>query len=243
MKKKIVILLCLLICIVGGIYYFGMEPNIKDKETLTASTEEYLANWNATDFLSVISEYEQYIDENSKEMYTSWDALQKEVGEYVSILDRSYAKENGAVEVILKVKYANRILNFTVTFDESGEITATTVDYFISLKEKLQKAGLNTAMGIGIVFIVLIFISFIIYLLKFVPALVQKLTKKEKKEVDSSIEEVVRTTETSQELVDDLELVAVITAAIMASKGNEGAEDGFVVKSIRRRKSNKWQNA
>ena len=38
--------------------------------------------------------------------------------------------------------------------------------------------------------------------------------------------------------VDDLELVAVITAAIAAQRGT--GSDGFVVRSIRRRPSNLW---
>ena len=39
--------------------------------------------------------------------------------------------------------------------------------------------------------------------------------------------------------VDDLELIAVITAAIAAQEGT--TTDGFVVRSIRRRPSNKWR--
>ena len=37
---------------------------------------------------------------------------------------------------------------------------------------------------------------------------------------------------------DDLQLIAVITAAIAAAEGT--STDGFVVRSIKRRKSNKW---
>ena len=40
-------------------------------------------------------------------------------------------------------------------------------------------------------------------------------------------------------LTDDLELVAVISAAIAAAEGT--STDGFVVLSIRRRQSNKWK--
>ena len=42
----------------------------------------------------------------------------------------------------------------------------------------------------------------------------------------------------SEELCDDLELVAVIAAAIAAAEGT--STDSFVVRSIRRRPSNKW---
>ena len=44
--------------------------------------------------------------------------------------------------------------------------------------------------------------------------------------------------EEEEELSDDLELVAVITAAIAASAGT--STDGFVVRSIRRSNNSKW---
>ena len=40
------------------------------------------------------------------------------------------------------------------------------------------------------------------------------------------------------EEVDDLELIAVITAAIAAQEGT--STDGFVVRSVKRRVSNRW---
>ena len=42
----------------------------------------------------------------------------------------------------------------------------------------------------------------------------------------------------AEEMTDDLELIAVITAAIAAGEGT--STDGFVVRSIRRRTSNNW---
>ena len=47
---------------------------------------------------------------------------------------------------------------------------------------------------------------------------------------------------TEENLTDDLELVAVIAAAIAASEG-AASTDGFVVRSIRKSNAKKWQNA
>ena len=44
-----------------------------------------------------------------------------------------------------------------------------------------------------------------------------------------------------EELADDLELVAVISAAIAAYTGS--STDGFVVRSIKRSTTNKWKKA
>ena len=98
-------------------------------------------------------------------------------------------------------------------------------------------------MCMGTVFVVLILISLIISCFGFIPKLQAKLTGKPKKEeiktaaVDNTIAQIIE----KEELSDDLELVAVISAAIAASEG-AASTDGFVVRSIRRAGS-KWQNA
>lgn len=117
--------------------------------------------------------------------------------------------------------------------------------------ELMKQAGMNTLIGMGTVFVVLIFISFIISLFKFLPALFAKKpkiteVKEEKKENTSakpavSASETVQAANTDEDLINDAELVAVITAAIYAASGSgsslyAGAEskDKLIVRSIRR---------
>ena len=104
--------------------------------------------------------------------------------------------------------------------------------------EILEKAGLNTVLGMGTVFVVLIFLAFLISLIKYIPPFVEKFTKKSPQPVQTATPVVAETAEEDTEYVDDLELVAVITAAIAAQTGT--STDGFVVRSIRRRPSNNW---
>ena len=98
---------------------------------------------------------------------------------------------------------------------------------------------MNTILGMGTVFLVLIFLAFVISLLKYIPMLQEKFTKKTEKN-KTPVKEVPKAEVpvVEEELTDDEELVAVITAAIAAA--DESVSDGFVVRSIRRRKSNKW---
>lgn len=118
-----------------------------------------------------------------------------------------------------------------------------------SMSEKLSYAGQNTLICICVVFAVLIFISLIISLFGIFPKIEAKkaskkaLLEEEKKLANDAIDNVVSqivTKETeesnadaSENLVDDLELVAVIAAAIAASEG-AASTDGFVVRSIRK---------
>lgn len=116
----------------------------------------------------------------------------------------------------------------------------------MSLGEILVKALINTLLGMGTVFIVLIFIACLISLLPKLTAALESMGKK--KEPVSPVSAPARVSasavlsavdEPEEELVDDLELVAVITAAIAASEGVPA--DGFIVRSIRKSAQNKWK--
>ena len=71
-----------------------------------------------------------------------------------------------------------------------------------------------------------------------------KTKEKEKADTEKSVDKTIANIVEKEEgeLVDDYELVAVITAAIKAYEGNASA-DGFVVRSIKKSQSKKWQNA
>lgn len=102
--------------------------------------------------------------------------------------------------------------------------------------ERMQRAALNTLIGMGTVFLVLIIIIGVISLFKFIPMLQDRFTKKNAGEVQGEDEGTATQAVNAQEdadVSDDLELVAVIAAAIAASEGAASA-DGFVVRSIRR---------
>lgn len=140
-----------------------------------------------------------------------------------------------------------------------------------TLKDKMKDAGANTLIGMGIVFIALIFISFIISLLKYVPALLDKETREKRKaekakkalgsvatlNVDkedetpagsapapAGIVDIVNTA-TGESVMNDSELVAVISAAVMAAQGgktrvrvNYPSNDKLVVRPRKRIRDN-----
>lgn len=106
--------------------------------------------------------------------------------------------------------------------------------------DTLLKALLNTLMGMGSVFIILIFISFLISLFKFIPAFLALFEKKEKEAPVVAAPAVQPASQkAATNLTDDAQLVAVITAAIYASEeacGHAVSKDTLVVRSIRRSK-------
>lgn len=107
------------------------------------------------------------------------------------------------------------------------------------LGEAMGRAGLNTLIGMGTVFIVLILISLIIEGFAVIPKLQKAFAgKKEDRNSRDEGQAVSQEPAAAQvqepEETDDLELVAVIAAAIAASEG-AASTDGFVVRSIIRR--------
>lgn len=127
----------------------------------------------------------------------------------------------------------------------------------LGLGEILQKAGLNTLLGMGVVFVVLILISLLIYCMRFIPAAIDTLTGRNKKQAEPVSEPAAdtvgmpvtraaapvsrpETTAASAE-EEDLALIAVITAAVAAAA--DVPADGIVIRSIRRSAKNKWKHA
>lgn len=164
----------------------------------------------------------------------SWEQAIEEIGSFEEIVSvkNKLGEEDGVINV--RVKGERREATVEFVFEDRAVVSVTTnVEY--TFGEKMEKAALNTLLGMGTVFVVLILISLIIGCFGFIPKLQDKLSKKSKKKkqqaapVDNTIAQIIE----KEELSDDLELVAVIAAAIAASEG-ASSTDGFVVRSIRR---------
>ncbi len=148
-------------------------------------------------------------------------------------------------EVIATIPLEGELKNASVEviFNEKGNVTSMTINVERTFGELMTNAALNTLLGMGTVFAVLILICFIIsafgLISKVENALKNKASKKEIKE--EAVNNTIAQIEEREELADDLELVAVIAAAIASYEGT--STDGFVVRSIRKANRNKWLNA
>lgn len=238
--KKFWLKLCMLAIILTLSSSFTVTVFAYDKETVISVADQYVKDWTETDF-------QQYIDsgslkEDALEQFTNWVNLKSEIGTFDSIVETSVEEENGEIIVKEIAKFEKGNVVISIHFDKN---TAESNPYYAVTKIVAEKqdnsgnaslydAGMNTAMGIGLVFIVLILISFIISLLQYVPKL---LTRKEVNEKEEPVVNIpVVQAELEEDLAEDTELVAVITAAIMASMAEEAPADGLVVRSIRRRR-------
>ncbi len=178
--------------------------------------------------------------------FASYESYAEELGAFVSN-DGYEAPVIKGDEITLNVNltYENRPATLSIVFNKKSVAEAVTIDPEYSIGEILAKAGMNTLLGMGTVFAVLIFISLVIYCFNFIPAIQAKFGKKKAVEVPApapvKAAPAAAPAPAAEELVDDGELVAAITAAICAYSGT--SSDGFVVRSIRRAESATWKRA
>ncbi len=99
------------------------------------------------------------------------------------------------------------------------------------MKSRMQNALMNTVLGMGTVFAMLIAIALIIYCFKIIPVIQKKFAKKE--EPVAEVPKAAPAQAAPVQETDDLELVAVIAAAIAASENVP--VDSFRVRTIKRR--------
>ena len=227
MKKKLSVLLCVLVAMLCFTACGSKKENLQyDKSTITQATDfliEYcnsadadtIEQWNKMTDFQIESQLNQAGVPFTKDSFLAaldaWQQGTKECGEYVSHGDYKFEPSSDELKVT------------------TGEI--------------MEKAGLNTILGMGTVFVILIFISILISLFKYIPALEEKFKNKGKAEStqEAAPAPAAVAAPVVEEASNDDELAAVISAAIAAYEAEAGGStDGFVVRSIKRRPSNKW---
>lgn len=174
---------------------------------------------------------------------TSWESAMPDLGTYQGITEHvvTYGTDNAVIDVTVDGSDHDAVV--TITLDGQGNLTGIVTNITRSMGELMINAGLNTLLGMGTVFVVLILISLLISCFKFIPALQEKFSGKKKAEAAAVPAPVVQAAPIVEEVEeeDDCELIAVIAAAIAAGEG-AACTDGFVVRSIKRR-TGKWQKA
>ena len=164
----------------------------------------------------------------------SWIAAQEEMGDYVGVLETSADISADEAVISIVVDGTSHDATVEIVVDKDLNLTSVTTTVIKTFGEMMINAALNTLIGMGTVFVVLILISLLISLFGIIPKIQAAMSKKkenvQEKAVDNAVAQIIENEEQS----DNLELVAVIAAAIAASEG-AASTDGYVVRSIRRR--------
>ena len=259
--KKYLTWICMIACIFG-LTACGSEEVLTEFEQSKVSYAENLA---ANGFIPVLAEFfdddlaesfsEYTMDEIAYLVANNYD-INVDGYAFSSAIEsfHSAAESVGQIQTIGEVKSTiddDQIIvevNVTGTGKDAVAELIFSNDMFLTLEsaalnpvstvgELMTNAALNTMIGMGTVFVVLILISFIISCFNIIPKLQKSAAQKkaaqtgqESAPAESTVAPVV-SEEISED--DDQELVAVIAAAIAAFEGSVST-DGFVVRSIRR---------
>lgn len=180
---------------------------------------------------------------------TSWLGVMKDTGSFIEVVSSEAAEEkDGEFSCTITANFENRQAEVKFFYEENQQygLMPTSISFtpVYTTGEKMSKAGMNTLMGMGTVFLVLIFISLLIGCFKYINTFEKKMKDKAAAAVSAPAPAApapAAVPEAEEELVDDLELVAVITAAIAAATGS--STDGLVVRSIKRAPGAKWKRA
>ena len=239
MKRKLAVLLSVLLCA------FGLTACSSSSASDTASEDMAVYKTEAVALIDTLVNEQKTLDELKAEAndedeaaafeagFSAWEDAKEELGAVSEI------KEDSAD---VSYENQNKLYVVSVAFDKKGNLSSVAFNGVYTLGEKMSKAALNTVMGLAVVFIMLIFISLIIYCFKFIHEAEERAAAKKKASEPAPAPAPAPVVEETVEEEDDLELVAVIAAAIAASEGTD--PNGLVVRSIKRvGKTNNWKRA
>ena len=210
------------------------DGEIDDQKTTIETTAEGLTETIIPLTDEQIEAYMESGDEFTENAMTAWNGAKEELGDM---------KETGSVEIeysndeytaTVPVTFEKEDAEFIYVFDKNLTPTSLSVDVKYSFATTMKNAALNTVMGLGTVFVILIMLIFLISLFQFIPGSGAQEAKAKKKAAEEAAAAPTPATAAAAPVqeADNSELIAVIAAAIAASEGT--STDGFVVRSIRK---------
>ena len=235
--KKFLLVLGMITCMLGLSACGGAQdaentPSITEADAI-AVVDSFALSMSGVISSGAQAEYAE--DPVLSAAIASYEAAMADLGDYQSTDSCTYSGDD--MDLIITGDITGSLRKGTVELIyEDGALTSATTNVIYSLGEQMVKAALNTLMGMGTVFAVLILIAALISSFNFIPKIQAAFAKKEKNAesvsvADNAFAQIVENEAVQEE--DDLELVAVIAAAIAASEG-ASSTDGYVVRSIRR---------
>lgn len=243
--KSLLAMVCVLaLTLAMSVCAFAADTVTEDEAANYKSAAETLISQIAGFSDEEIENYLAQDDAFTTATMESWKSVKDELGAYSSIVSQDVEKDGDVVTISTVAQFEKAKADVVLMLDLGQQMyTSMTYSVEYSLAANMQRAGMNTLMGIGIVFLMLVFLSFVIGLFKYIEKF-QNVGKKKAAEEAPKAEEapapaIAQSEAADEDFADDLELVAVISAAIAAYETTSG--DSFVVRSIK--KSNKWHRA
>lgn len=238
--KKLLLVLGMITCMFGLTACGGTVEEVDNYGITEEQAFEYADGLIATmDQIVAAGQMEQYESDNViYAALTNYEKALPDMGDYQSVTDHEIIYNDGIL-MNVTVQGSLRPANVEIMLDEELALVSISTNVIYTFGETMTKAALNTLMGMGTVFAVLILIIVLISSFSLIPKIQAAFSgkKEEKKDTtDKVVEQIIKHEEiTYEDVTDDAELVAVIAAAIAAYEGS-GSASGYVVRSLKRRR-------
>ncbi|MCC8044464.1 MAG: OadG family protein [Clostridiales bacterium] len=245
-----------------------------EAETEAMTAEEYYSQLIDNYLVQVDAWTDEQVDSymESEDSVTAliaynWNTVKSELGDYVGVTAITNAESSadgygGTITATADYEGVGKGGTVTVALSYEYVYSSTYGQYVMSLTDltwevdytlgvMMQKAAMNTAMGIVIVFCMLAFLSFLISKIHYIPEALEARKKGSEEPAAPAPKPAAAPAPVIEEAAeenpaDDLELIAVITAAIAAAREEDSTVntgDGYVVRSIKKVNNRNWRRA
>ena len=254
-KKQVLLVLCVVACLFsltacGKTTDAGSSIDPMAEESLkqqTVTLLEQMVSIPAEQMTTIIEQNRKAGSEAVAAGLETYVGLEDDLGAYVSSGEGTVKEIDDGYEVTVDTVFEKRACAFSITITEDmTSITGMSFAPVYSLGENMEKAALNTLMGMGTVFIVLIFISLLISCFKYISVFENKkkaAAPAAPAPAPAAPAPVALTTAAPAGTDDaEMERLAVMTAIIEHSR-TTASSDSLVVRPIKRSAGNRWKRS
>jgi len=178
--KRMLLVLCMAVCFFalsacGSASEEAVEPISPEiEQTMSDGAKSYLeqfASYSDEDLAAQLKQAEKQKNTVIESAISSWTSSKDDLGKMGEIQSVTVERaDDDSYTAVVQASFEKRNLTFSLTAEESvssyggTSLVPTELSFVVnySFGEKMEKAALNTLMGMGTVFLVLIFISLII---------------------------------------------------------------------------------
>lgn len=240
MKKWLVSLALAIVCVFALTACGSSSSASDDTLKLTAAQQQEGVSYVKSLQKQEDTDAESIRDEVAKAALESWQNSKEDIGTVESIDPGTVTLTDDDGIVTVEVKGSSHDAEVMISLTKENEqykTTAVAVNVEYSFGEKMSQAGLNTLLGMGTTFVVLIILIIVVSLSGRIIGSFENRGKKKAAEAAPApapapvVEEDEE--EEEEDETDNEALVAVIAAAVAAFEGKKTTK-GFVVRSIRK---------
>ena len=212
-----------------------IDPSVKSalEEQAKQYAEQSIYALSDAEIESQIQSAYKTKDEITYNGLTNYLNDKERLGAFVSVDDAVASKTEDGYSIEINSTFEKRTLKLTLGLNElTGKTTEMTFEPHYSLAEQMEDAGANLAVGMGTVFVVLIFIAWVISMFKYISVFEKKMKgKKAPAEAPKAAAPAPKAAAPAPTAKQDDVMQAVIAAAIAAYEADTAgaqSENGFV---------------